>query len=265
VVAEGPQVLRRTEWLQKHLASRTVRRCQSTRDEISSDLFEDQRVRQSFCKGKHIFLEFGLDLFLHNHLMMRGTWIKREGPQPFLPPNTWIAFDVGPYTVCNIAGQMLKVGTRDDVDTELAALGPDAMSKPFPEGQIVERFFAYPSPIAQALLDQQLIAGIGNIAKSEILFSAAIDPRTKANELDDGEMARLIRAIPSTLWESYHNGGRWTCRVCRKEGKACITCGGSIQSLKQPPSRRATYFCPTCHSSSQARGLLFQQYLRGGQ
>jgi endonuclease-8 len=243
--------------LHEQLASRKVRQCWSTRDDISSDLFRGKRVRQAFCRGKHIFLEFEGGVFLHNHLMMQGTWIKREGQRPFLPPNTWIAFDVGRYSISNIAGQMLKVVTRDDVDRELAALGPDAMSKPFPEREIFERLIACSLPIAEALLNQQLLAGIGNIAKSEILFSAGIDPRTKANELDDGEMARLIRAIPSTLWESYHNGGRWTCRVYRRDGKACITCGGSIQCLKQPRSRRATYFCPTCQRPSQTRGLLF--------
>ena len=66
-------------------------------------------------------------LFLHNHLLMRGTWKKLEGQQLFLPPNAWIALYVGPYTICNLGGQMLKVVTKGDVDEQLASLGPDAM------------------------------------------------------------------------------------------------------------------------------------------
>ncbi len=59
-------------------------------------------------------------------------------------------------------------------------------------------------PIAEALLNQSVLAGIGNIAKSEILFSAGIDPRAKVSELGDGEMPRLLKAIQETLWGSYN-------------------------------------------------------------
>ena len=91
-----------------------------------------------------------------------------------------------------------------------------------------------------------MLAGIGNIAKSEILFSAGIDPRAKLSELGDGEMPKLLKAIQETLWSSYNQGGRWKCSVYRKAGEQCVQCGGTIRLIKQPPSRRATYFCPKC-------------------
>ena len=245
-MAEGPQVRRRTEWLHRHLASRKVLRCQSTRDDFPAESFTGKRVQRVFCKGKHIFLEFEGDLFLHNHLLMRGTWKKLEGQQLFLPPNAWIALYVGPYTICNLGGQMLKAVTKDDVKGQLATLGPDAMDEPFPEEEITERLMGQRLPIAEALLDQSVVAGIGNIAKSEILFSAGIDPRAKVSELGDGEMPRLLAAIHETLWASYNNGGRWKCSVYRKAGERCINCGGTVRSIRQPPSRQATYFCPRC-------------------
>ena len=100
--------------------------------------------------------------------------------------------------------------------------------------------------IAEALLDQSVVAGIGNIAKSEMLYSAGIDPRAKVTELEDGEFPRLLEAVHETLWASYHNGGRWKCSVYRKAGAKCVNCGSTIRSIKQPPSRRATYYCPSC-------------------
>jgi endonuclease-8 len=232
--------------LEKHLAGRKVLRCQSTREDIATESFTDKRVKRVFCKGKHIFLEFEGGLFLHNHLLMRGTWKKLEGQQLFLPPNAWIALYVGPYTICNLGGQMLKVVTKGDVDDQLASLGPDAMDKPFPGSEIAERLMGQRLPIAEALLDQSVLAGIGNIAKSEVLFSAGIDPRAKVSELGDGEMPRLLNCIQETLWGSYHNGGSWKCSVYRKAGEQCVKCGGTIRLIKQPPSRRATYFCPKC-------------------
>jgi endonuclease-8 len=245
-LAEGPQVRRRTEWLEKYLAGRKVLRCQSTREDIPAESFTGKRIERVFCKGKHIFLEFEAGLFLHNHLLMRGTWKKLEGQQLFLPPNAWIALYVGPYTICNLGGQMLKFVTKGDVDEQLASLGPDAMAEPFPEEEIAGMLIAQRLPIAEALLDQSVVAGIGNIAKSELLFSAGIDPRAKVSELGDGEMPKLLKVIRETLWGSYNSGGRWKCSVYRKAGEPCVKCGGTIRLIKQPPSRRATYFCPRC-------------------
>jgi formamidopyrimidine-DNA glycosylase len=68
----------------------------------------------------------------------------------------------------------------------------------------------------------------------------------KVSELVGGEMPRLLKAIQETLWGSYNKGGRWKCNVYRKAGQQCVECGGTIRSIRQPPSRRATYFCPKC-------------------
>lgn len=245
-LSEGPQVRRRTEWLHKHLAERKVVRCHSTREDVSETLFTGRRIQRVFCKGKHIFLEFDGDLFLHNHLLMRGTWKKLEGQQLFLPPNAWIALYIGPYTVCNLGGQMLKVESGSEVEQHLAALGPDAMADPFPDKEIASRLTTQQIPISEALLKQSVVAGVGNIAKSEILFLAGIDPRAKPWELDAKETAALLEAVRETLWASYRRGGRWTCNVYRKTGEACSQCGRTIRSLKLPPSQRTTYFCPSC-------------------
>lgn len=245
-MAEGPQVRRRTEWLHKHLAGRTVLRCDSTRLDIPADAVTGRRIERVFCKGKHIFVELAGGMFLHNHLLMRGSWKKLEGQQLFLPPNAWLALYVGPYTVCNLGGQMLRLVDQADVDRQLAALGPDAMAEPFPENEIVQALRASSLPIAEALLDQTLVAGIGNIAKSEVLFSAGVTPQVPAKDLDDSQMACLLDEIREVLRASYRNGGRWVCRIYRRAGQFCTQCGTSIRTIALPPSRRTTYFCPHC-------------------
>jgi len=245
-MAEGPQVRRRTEWLHKHLAGRAVLGCDSTREDLPAESLIGKSVRRAFCQGKHIVLEFEGDLFLHNHLLMRGTWKKLEGRQLFLPPNAWLALYMGPYTICNLGGQMLKIVSRGALQQRLASLGPDAMAEPFPETAIAQRLKGQPLPIAEALLDQSLVAGIGNIAKSEILYAAGIDPRAKISELNDAELTGLLHAAHAVLWASYHAGGRWNCSVYRKAGEACKTCGETIRCIRQAPSRRTTYFCPAC-------------------
>ena len=174
-MSEGLQVLRRTEWLDRHLADRNVLRCISARSEIPAESLTGRKVQRSFCKGKHIFIEFDGGAFLHNHLLMRGKWKKLDGNQLFLPDVAWLGLYVGPYTVCNLNGQMLNRVGQDDVAKQLASLGPDAMTQPYPADEIRTALAASTVPISEALLDQSVLAGVGNIAKSEILFQTGLD------------------------------------------------------------------------------------------
>lgn len=245
-MSEGPQVRRRTEWLHKHLAGRKVLRCQSVRDDIPAESLTGRSIERVFCKGKHIFIEFGGGVFLHNHLLMRGTWRRLQGNLLILPEFTWLSLYVGPYTICNIKGQMLKPANLDQVSAQCAALGPDAMDAPIPNDEIRGNIRQTELPICEALLDQSIVCGVGNIAKSEILHLARISPLKRGCDLSSNPMDRLLDAIRTVLWSSYQQGGRWTCSVYRRVGQACPRCGVAIRSLSIKPSKRATYFCPSC-------------------
>lgn len=245
-MSEGPQVLRRTEWLGRCLSGRKVLRCMSARTEIPAESLTGRQIRQVFCKGKHIFIEFDGGAFLHNHLLMRGKWKKLDGNQLFLPDDAWLGLYVGPYTICNLNGQMLNLVGHDDVAAQLASLGPDAMTQPYPAEEIRAALAACTLPISETLLDQSVLAGVGNIAKSEILFQTGLDPRVPANEVTGATMDRLLESIRRVLWASYHAGGRWVCQVYHRNGQRCEVCGSVIRSIRLAPSKRATYFCPSC-------------------
>lgn len=245
-MSEGPQVRRRTEWLHKQLAGRKVMKCQSVREDIPAESLAGRSIERVFCKGKHIFIEFDGGVFLHNHLLMRGTWRKLQGNLLILPEFTWLSLYVGPYTICNIKGQMLKLANQDQVVAQCASLGPDAMGTPIPNDEVRQNLRQTGLPICEALLDQSIVCGVGNIAKSEILYLAGVSPLTPGCDLSSGCIDRLLDAIQKVLWSSYQQGGRWTCSVYRRVGLACERCGGSIRSLSVKPSKRATYFCPSC-------------------
>jgi endonuclease VIII len=226
------------------LAKRTVLRCISARTEIPPELLTGRQIQRAFCKGKYIFIEFDSSVFLHNHLLMRGTWKKLSGNQLFLPDGAWLGLYVGPYTICNLNGQMLNLIGEEEVATKMISLGPDAMAQPYPADEIRAALAATTLPISETLLDQTVLAGVGNIAKSEILFQTGLDPRTPANEVQ--VMGRLLEAIHGVLWASYHAGGRWVCQVYRRQGQRCRICDSAIRSIRLAPSERATYFCPRC-------------------
>ena len=182
---------------------------------------------------------------------MRGKWRKLDGAQLFMPVDAWLGLYVGPYTIYNIGGQKLKLVDQEQMKEHLASLGPDVMSRPYPANEIRLAIEQASLSVSEALLDQSVVAGIGNIAKSEILFLARLDPRIIANQLSEHQMENLLDAIPTVLWNSYHMGGRWECRIYRRDGKPCDQCKTTVRALSLRPSKRATYFCPNCQGSGQ--------------
>jgi formamidopyrimidine-DNA glycosylase len=179
---------------------------------------------------------------------MRGRWRELGGRLLFLPPGAWLGIYVGPYTICNFMGQVLRVVSAEEVPEIMGELGPDVMDEPFPEDAVTRALGTSGLPIAEALLDQSVVCGLGNIAKSEALYRAGVNPRLPGCSLDDRSLKKLARVSAGVCWESYRSGGRWRCRVYRRGGQACESCGGPIKMLRQEPSRRSTYFCPSCQS-----------------
>lgn len=220
------------------------------RDDIPAAELTGRIVERAFCKGKHIFIALEGGRFLHNHLLMRGVWRRLSGQQLFFPDATWLALYVGPFTICNIKGQQLRLVDESAVSRQFASLGPDAMSRPYPAEAIRDALHGTDLPISEALLNQGLLCGVGNVAKSESLFRARVDPRIAGCDLTSAELDRLLAAIPAVLWGSYELGGRWTHYVYRRIGQPCGHCGTAIRSVRLAPSQRSTYYCPTCQRPS---------------
>jgi len=251
-MSEGPQVKRRAEWLHRHLAGRTVLGCKTTRPALAefADRIPSGCVNRVFCKGKHIVMDFGQAGYLHNRLLMRGRWRREPGEFLFLPAEVWLSLYVDGQSLNNVNGQILRPLDQTALDTLLAGLGPDMMTQPFPHEAFRRALAGCRKPVAEALLDQAVVCGIGNVAKSEALYSARIDPRRPATALTPEELQRLGLAVHAVMWESYRRGGRWTHRVYRKQAQPCPRCGGTIRLLRLAPSRRSTYYCTSCQKGT---------------
>ena len=248
-MSEGPQVLIRTEWLRRWLVGQTVVMA-STRDTLAGEANANSgsRIDRVDCVGKHIFLRFTSGCVLHNHLLMKGRWRKYPGGMLIPPGDAWIQIDRGDSVICNLRGQMLEWMSEDEARQVIASLGPDALKQPYPLDQIERNLIRSTLPITEALLDQALLSGIGNTARSEILFTAQLDPRKQSCDLTPGEMERLHEQIVDILWESYRSGGRWRHRVYRRNGEPCVECGAPIEMIRLAPTRRSTYYCPSCQT-----------------
>jgi len=250
-VSEGPQVKLITERLQRQLQGQAITDCQTTRDSLRtfSDSVKGVYVERVFCKGKHIFLEFSPGLFLQNHLLMRGRWRSTKGRMLLLPTEMWLALETHNTTVANINGQILRPLNNEELQLQLDSLGPDVMSAECSREHIIAAMRQREVPLGEALLDQSVLSGIGNVAKSESLFLARVHPEAMASQLGSGRAVKLAECIRYVMWESYQAGGRWTHRVYRRAGMKCYECGGRVAMIRQGKQRRSTYFCPACQTS----------------
>jgi formamidopyrimidine-DNA glycosylase len=249
-MSEGPQVKRRTEWLQRHMVGQKVLTATSAKSDLGFEIaeFSGHHVTSVACKGKNIYIAFDNDLVMHNHMLMQGTWRRYECQLLFNAPDTWLALYLGPHTVCNHSGQRIAMMTTTEALQHQVELGPDVMSYPYPSEEIEHALGASDLPIAEALLKQSVISGLGNVARAETLFLAKIDPRTPASDLRSGRMNALHTAMRKVMWDSYREGGRWIHRVYRNSGRPCQKCSKTICKLQLKPSRRSVYFCPHCQA-----------------
>ncbi|MFT4151996.1 MAG: bifunctional DNA-formamidopyrimidine glycosylase/DNA-(apurinic or apyrimidinic site) lyase [Paracoccaceae bacterium] len=144
----------------------------------------------------------------------------------------------------------------------LAGLGPEPLGNAFDGDYLAARLRGRAMPVKAALLDQKIVAGLGNIYVCEVLFRAGIDPRTPAGALGDDRAAALVPLIRQVLDEAIAAGGsslkdyrqadgelgyfQHTFRVYDREGEPCATpgCGGTVARVVQ--SGRSSFYCPIC-------------------
>jgi endonuclease-8 len=141
---------------------------------------------------------------------------------------------------------VLELGTR-----RLARLGPDVMAAPPDLEAMLARFrrTEQARQLGDALLDQTLVAGIGNKWKAEALFEASASPWLTLRDVPDETVTRVLEAASRLM-----RGPRRPNRVYRKAGRPCLRCATRIRSRPQGDNARMTYWCPACQAGTEAAG-----------
>jgi endonuclease VIII len=199
-------------------------------------------------RGKHLLLHFG-PLVLHSHLGMTGGWHLYRLNEPWRRPNSlaWVVLAGDDHEAVQFGGPTLRVMRNERLrrDPQLSRLGPDLLAADFDPAPVIAAMRADPSRgIGDALLDQTLVAGIGNIFKSEACFAAAVDPWRRVGDLSDDELAAVLEAARTQML-SAADSGRHHPAVYRQRG-LCPRCGTPISSRGQGDANRTTYWCRGC-------------------
>ena len=271
---EGDTIFRAARSLHRVLAGRTVTRFETAYahlDRVNVDTpIVGRTIETCASAGKHLLITFSGDLILRTHMRMNGSWhLYRHGERWWrgehamrvrIDTADWVAvaFDV-PVAEFVTARQL---ATRDPV----AQLGPDLLGETFDRDEAVRRIVASGHrAIGQTLLDQRIVAGIGNVYKSEVLFMTGVHPEMPSSVVPHGTLERMMEIARGVLKDnvvagsspriqtyrnlrqlnpsSEHDESLW---VYGRRGKPCRKCGTPIEMKKTGLDARSTYWCPNC-------------------
>jgi endonuclease VIII len=292
---EGDTIHRAARTLQAALGGQTIERFESvfaqlTRVDADTPI-AGRRMERVEARGKHLLMWLGprppegraiehcsseaepqcssrggASLVLRTHMRMHGSWhIYRPGERWQRPRHEMrIVIETAPYVAVAFTVPVAEFVEAGALEREgpIAELGPDPLSDGFDAAQAAARLAARGEmEIADALLDQRAMAGVGNVFKSEVLFAARVNPFTPVRALAPETLARIVavaerqmRANVGDAAEPGAGGRRTTNRldpaarlwVYGRRGLPCRRCGTPVQRAKQGPDARSTYWCERC-------------------
>jgi endonuclease-8 len=260
---EGDTILKAARVLHRALAGATVTRFEPRTVPATRPIAVGHTtIVRVDAAGKHLLMRFSDGFVLRTHMRMSGAWhLYRHGERWRARSHTvrmvietadWVAIAVNVPVIA-------WVRERDLARlAPIVHLGPDALADDFDIDDVIRRARVRPdATVADALLDQTVLAGVGNVFKSEILFASRCAPFALVSALTDSrlravfEMAReQMRANVApgrdrraTTGRMRHDENLW---VYRRAGLACRVCGGTIDMRRSGPDVRSTYWCPSC-------------------
>src|SRR5438105_7571533 len=207
---------------------------------LERGLVKGRTIQNVRSVGKHLLIEFSGGLTLHTHLRMNGSWHLYRTGERWRRPRSDMRVVIATDDF-EAVGFNIPLAEFGDAPT----LGPDLLSDSFDSDEAIRRIRERADiEIADVLLNQRVIAGIGNIYKSEVLFECGIDPFKRVGALDDENLKKIVKKARAMLKRSTRERPRFL--VYERAGQPCRKCGTRIESRKQGPDARTTYWCPKC-------------------
>lgn len=215
-----------------------------------------EEIRDIRRRGKFIWIILqSAHLFIH--LRMSGDVRVEPSTSPLqLHDRLWLEFSDGLRLVFNDPRKFGRVWLAENPQDVIGNLGPEPLDESLSPTQFHQRLIKNRRQLKALLLDQNFLAGVGNIYSDEALFLAKLHPKRSSDSLSPEESARLFQAIRQVLEEGIRKNGAsidWvyrggefqnSFRVYQRTGEPCPTCGTPIERITV--SQRGTHFCPSC-------------------
>jgi len=214
---------------------------------IDAGRLHGRRLVSVEAVGKNLVLRFEGGYLLRNHLRMSGRW--RVGPRGTTARGRpWLVLRGAEAEAVLYGGRVLELHGR-----ALQRLGPDILAEPPDLARMVGNLRRADGArqVGEALLDQKLVAGIGNLWRAEALWDAGVSPWRVLSSVDDAELRGVLAAAARLMRESVETG-REERAIYRHAGRPCPRCKTPIRSRGQGDDNRTAYWCPTCQPLQQS-------------
>lgn len=227
--------------------------------------FEGRSVRGARALGKHLLIEFDTGHVLRTHLRMHGTIRVRDGSHegPIVNPHVrWLLASASHTVVCLDAPSIELIGAGELASHPvLSRLGPDLLGAELDTSEVLRRLRREPErAIGSALMDQEALAGIGNVYKSEVLFITETSPFARVADLGEARLLAIVKTARDLMRRNVGGRRRTTPRgrigspywVYGRSGEPCLRCGARLEMRRQNPLARSSYYCPECQPTPRA-------------
>jgi endonuclease-8 len=238
-VPEGDALHRAARRLQALVGEEVAAEAPHPRGAAVASLVDGRRLVSSRAVGKNLLLEFDGGVVVRSHLRMRGRWsVVPVGSKRVGRP--WLVLRGREHEAVLWNGPVLELERG-----RTARLGPDILTERVEAARL--RAVDGRRQLGDVLLDQRVVAGIGNVWKAEALWQARLSPWRPVGETGDEELQRVLDEAKRLMQESL-DGGRPRRAVYRRAGRPCPRCGTAIASRGQGDDNRIAYWCPGCQS-----------------
>lgn len=267
---EGDTLWQAASRLHAALAGELVVRFVSPLPELKERDVEGRRVVRVRAHGKHVIVEFDDGRALLTHLRMQGKWSVLQKAQlsagqkaraarvpRWDDPDTTLILETDASLALLERAAIAELAPLEKIERKLATLGPDVLKDDFDVVEARDALRSRPElTIAEALLVQSLVAGIGNVYKCEVLFIEKVSPFALVSELDDATLERLLRRARELMRRNLRGPRRTTFGslagtpyyVYERSGQHCLKCDATVLMHRQGSLQRSTYYCPECQA-----------------
>lgn len=218
-----------------------------------------RRVNAVRAEGKNLLIELDDGRSVLTHLRMSGSWHLYQPGATWWKPVTRarLVIENARYVAVCFSAPVVELLSPTALRryAGLASLGPDVLGEGFDPAAAAARVRAAGElTIGDALLRQQLVSGIGNVYKSEVLFAMRLDPWTKVSALDDAALTAILTEARTQMRKNLDGAPRRTVFEPRgerywvygRDRQPCLVCARPIEMRRQGDAGRSTYFCRAC-------------------
>lgn len=259
---EGDTIFRSAATLRPAMQGGVIETARLRDRQFEADRLVGATVASVEARGKHLLMHLSTSDAIHSHMGMTGSWhIYRPG-EPWRKPAAYasLTLEINQLEVICFSPRLLELLTADQLrrHVHLQRLGPDLASGSFDAAQGLARFRARNHlPLGEAVMNQAIVCGIGNIYKSEVLFIMGFDPFAPVERFSDDELLRILQKARALMLRNL-GGPRRTTRfgsdagrlwIYGGSGRPCPKCGVIIQLRRQGEAGRTTCWCPACQPS----------------